>query len=139
MRPSLLPGLIAAARRNLDRGASSIRLFELGRRYLGDTEHPTLSLLLAGEKRARAWQSGKTQAFDAFDAKAEALALLDAAGAPVDNLQIFPDAGPTWHPGRSARLGLGPKTIVASFGELHPALQKSLDAPAGATVVRFSY
>ena len=132
MRPSLLPGLIAAARRNLDRGASSIRLFELGRRYLSDTEHPTLSLLLAGEKSTRAWQSGKAQAFDAFDAKGEALALLHAAGAPVDNLQIFPDAGPTWHPGRSARLGLGPKTILASFGELHPALQKRLDAPPGA-------
>jgi phenylalanyl-tRNA synthetase beta chain len=132
MRPSLLPGLIAAARRNLDRGASSVRLFEAGRRYLGDAEHPTLSLLLAGEKRPRDWQSGKAQAFNAFDAKAEALALLDAAGAPTANLQVFPDAGPTWHPGRSAKLGLGPKTIVASFGELHPRLQKELDAPGGA-------
>jgi phenylalanyl-tRNA synthetase beta chain len=132
MRPSLLPGLIAAARRNLDRGASSVRLFEVGRRYLGDSEHPTLSLLLAGDKRERGWQSGKAQAFDAFDAKAEALALLEAAGAPIANLQVFPDARPTWHPGRSARLGLGPKTIVASFGELHPGLARSLDAPAGA-------
>jgi phenylalanyl-tRNA synthetase beta chain len=60
------------------------------------------------------------------------LALLDAAGAPVGNLQVYPNAGPTWHPGRSAKLGLGPKTIVASFGELHPALAKTLDAPAGA-------
>jgi phenylalanyl-tRNA synthetase beta chain len=132
MRPSLLPGLIAAARRNLDRGASSVRLFEVGRRYLGDAEHPTLSLLLAGEKRSREWQSGKAQSFDAIDAKAEALALLEAAGAPVANLQVLPDAGPTWHPGRSAKLGLGPKTIVASFGELHPSLQQSLEAPAGA-------
>jgi len=132
MRPSLLPGLIAAARRNLDRGAASVRLFELGRRYLGDAEHPTLSLLLAGEKVSRNWQSGKAQGFDPFDAKAEALALLDAAGAPVANLQVFPDAGLTWHPGRSATLRLGPKTIVASFGELHPGLQKSLGAPAGA-------
>ena len=132
MRPSLLPGLIAAARRNLDRGASSVRLFEVGRRYLDDAEHPTLSLLLAGEKRASAWQSGKAQGFDAFDAKAEALALLEVAGVSIDNLQVFPDAGPTWHPGRSAKLGLGPKAIVASFGELHPGLHKSLDAPAGA-------
>ncbi|HEY7005325.1 MAG TPA: phenylalanine--tRNA ligase subunit beta, partial [Sphingomicrobium sp.] len=132
MRPSLLPGLIAAARRNLDRGASSVRMFEVGRRYLGDAEHPTLGLILAGERRGRGWQTGKAQGFDAFDAKAEALALLDAAGAPVDNLQVFPDAGPTWHPGRSATLRLGPKTIVAAFGELHPRLQKSLDAPAGA-------
>jgi phenylalanyl-tRNA synthetase beta chain len=132
MRPSLLPGLIAAARRNLDRRASTVRLFELGRRYLGDAEHPTLSLLLAGEKQPRGWQTGKAAAFDAFDAKAEALALLDAAGAPTDNLQVFPNAGPTWHPGRSATLRLGPKTVVASFGELHPRLQKSLDAPTGA-------
>ena len=132
MRPSLLPGLVAAARRNLDRGAASVRLFELGRRYLGDAEHPTLTFLLAGDKQPRGWQRGKAQGFDAFDAKAEVLALLDAAGAPVANLQVFPDAGSTWHPGRSARLGLGPKTIVASFGELHPALQKRLDAPAGA-------
>jgi len=132
MRPSLLPGLISAARRNLDRGAASVRLFEIGRRYLGDAEHSTLSLLLAGERQARGWQTGKAQAFDAFDAKAAVLALLEAAGAPVDNLQVFPDAGPTWHPGRSATSRLGPKTIVAAFGELHPGLQKSLDAPPGA-------
>jgi phenylalanyl-tRNA synthetase beta chain len=131
MRPSLFPGLIGAARRNIDRGASSIRLFEIGRRYLGDKEHPTLTLLLAGERRQRVWQSGKAQAFDAFDAKAEALALLEAAGAPVANLQVTPDAGPTWHPGRSARIGLG-KSVLAAFGELHPNLAKNLDAPAGA-------
>src|SRR5207253_3310855 len=92
----------------------------------------TLSLLLAGEKSSRGWQSGKTRPFDAFDAKAEALALLDAAGAPVANLQVLPDAGSSWHPGRSAKLGLGPKTTLASFGELHPALSKTLDAPPGA-------
>jgi phenylalanyl-tRNA synthetase beta chain len=132
MRPSLLPGLIAASRRNLDRGAPSVRLFEVGRRYLGDSEHPTLGLLLAGERKPRGWQSGRAQPFDAFDAKAEVLALLDAAGAPTQNLQVFGDAGPTWHPGRSAKLGLGPKTIVAAFGELHPGLTKSLDAPGGA-------
>jgi phenylalanyl-tRNA synthetase beta chain len=138
MRPSLLPGLISAARRNLDRGATAVRLFEVGRRYVGDSEHPTLGFILAGERRPRDWQSGKPQAFNAFDAKAEVLALLDAAGAPVDNLQVFAGAGPTWHPGRSATLRLGPKTIVAAFGELHPALQKSLGAPA-ATVAAEIY
>jgi phenylalanyl-tRNA synthetase beta chain len=131
MRPSLLPGLIASARRNLDRGASSVRLFEIGRRYLADAERPTLAFVLAGEKRPRDWKAGKAQPFDSYDAKAEVLALLDAAGAPVANLQVFPDAGPTWHPGRSARLGLGRKTVLASFGELHPALEKGLDAPQG--------
>jgi phenylalanyl-tRNA synthetase beta chain len=132
MRPSLLPGLIAAARRNLDRGAASVRLFELGRRYLGDSEHPTLGLLLAGERQPRDWQAGRAQPFDPFDAKAEVLALLEAAGAPVANLQVFPDAGPVWRPGRSATLRLGAKTIVATLGELHPGLSKTLDAPARA-------
>ncbi|HEX2804417.1 MAG TPA: phenylalanine--tRNA ligase subunit beta [Sphingomicrobium sp.] len=131
MRPSLLPGLIAAAGRNLDRGAPSVRLFEIGRRYLADAERPTVALVLAGESSPRGWQSGKALAFDAFDAKAEVLALLDAAGAPIANLQTIPDAGSTWHPGRSAKLGLGPKTILSSFGELHPALLKQLDAPEG--------
>jgi phenylalanyl-tRNA synthetase beta chain len=132
MRPSMLPGLIAAARRNLDRGAASVRLFEIGRRYLSDGERPTLGLLLAGERQARDWQSGKARSFGPFDAKAEVLALLDAAGAPTANLQAFADAGPTWHPGRSATLGLGPKTILAAFGELHPRLSKEIDAPVGA-------
>lgn len=139
MRPSILPGLISAARRNLDRGASAVRLFEIGRRYLGDREHPTLGLLLAGERSPREWQSGKAQCFGAFDAKAEAIALLEAAGAPVANIQVIPDAGPTWHPGRSAKLGLGPKTIVAAFGELHPNLSKSLDAPPGAVAAEIYF
>jgi phenylalanyl-tRNA synthetase beta chain len=129
MRPSLVPGLISAARRNLDRGVASARLFEVGRRYLADAERPTATLLLAGDKKPRSWQEGKAQRFDAFDAKAEVIALLEAAGAPVANLQVFPDAGPTWHPGRSATLRLGPKTIVAAFGELHPRLQKLVGAP----------
>jgi phenylalanyl-tRNA synthetase beta chain len=131
MRPSLLPGLVAGSRRNVDRGASSVRLFEIGRRYLADAERTTAAFILAGEKAARGWQHGKAKPFNAFDAKAEALALLDAAGAPIANLQVFPNAGPTWHPGRSATLGLGPKTILASFGEIHPALTKALDAPDG--------
>jgi len=138
MRPSLLPGLISAARRNLDRGASSVRLFELGRRYLGDTEHPTLGMLLAGERRPREWQAGKAQAFDAYDAKAEVLALLEAAGAPVANLQVTADAGPTWHPGRSAKLGLG-KAILAAFGELHPNLARHVDAPANAVAAEIYF
>ena len=129
MRPSLLPGLIGAASRNIARGATSARLFEIGRRYLAENERPTATVLLAGERQPRNWQDGKAQPFEALDAKAEALALLEAAGAPVANLQLFPDAGPNWHPGRSATLRLGPKTILAAFGELHPRLSRDLDAP----------
>jgi len=129
MRPSLLPGLLAAAARNQNRGADSIRLFEIGRRYIGAAEHPTLCVLMAGDKRARGWQAGKAAPFDAFDAKAAALALLDAAGAPADRLQVMEpvaDAG-IWHPGQSATLRLGPKAVLAEFGALHPALKKHFD------------
>ena len=131
MRASLLPGLVTAARRNADRGAASIRLFEVGRRYLADGEKPTVGLMLAGNCSPRGWQDGKAKGFDAFDAKAEVLALLEAAGAPVTNLQLTMNAGPTWHPGRSATFGLG-RAVLAAFGELHPRIAKALDAPAGA-------
>ncbi|MCL6679384.1 phenylalanine--tRNA ligase subunit beta [Sphingomonas sp. RG327] len=131
MRPSLLPGLVAAAARNMARGSSSIRLFEIGRRYLAEGERPTLAFVLAGNRQVRNWQSGKAKPFDAFDAKAVVLAILEAAGAPVASHQVFPDAGSNWHPGRSAKLGLGAKTILASLGEPHPALARALDAPEG--------
>lgn len=128
MRPSLLPGLIAAARRNADRGAGSIRLFEIGRRYLADRESVTLGLILAGDRNPRDWRSGKTQGFDAYDAKAEAVALLGASGAPVDRLQLFETVSEgVYHPGRSGSLRLGPKTVLAEFGELHPAIARAFD------------
>jgi phenylalanyl-tRNA synthetase beta chain len=127
MRPSLLPGLLAAAARNAARGAASVRLFEVGRRYLADVERPTLGLVLAGERTARHWRSGRSAGFDAFDAKAEALAILGAAGAPVENLQALAPASAFYHPGRSARLSLGPKNPLAEFGELHPATLKAFD------------
>ena len=120
MRPSLLAGLLGAARRNADRGARSVRLFELGRRYLADAERPTVGFVLAGDRAPRDWQDGKAQGFGAFDAKAEALALLEAAGAPVDNLQVMAEASPAYHPGQSATLRLGPRTVLAEFGVLHP-------------------
>jgi phenylalanyl-tRNA synthetase beta chain len=131
MRPSLLPGLLSAVRRNLDRGADSVRLFELGRRYLSDGEYPTLVFVMAGDRSPRDWQSGKAKSFDAFDAKALCLELLRAAGAPVDNLQVMGDAGEFYHPGQSATLRLGPKTRLASFGVVHPNTCKAfgIDGP----------
>lgn len=131
MRPSLLPGLLSAAQRNMDRGADSARLFEVGRRYLADAERPTAGVVLAGDKVQRGWAIGKAQKFDAFDAKAEAIALLEAAGAPVGNLQVLGDAGDHYHPGQSGTLRLGPKTVLAAFGALHPATCKAfgLDGP----------
>ena len=132
MRPSLLPGLLSAADRNLRHGAGGVRLFELGRRYFAhddgtSDERLTLGIVLAGDARPKGWQAGKAQPFDAFAAKAEALALLAAAGAPVDNLQVFAGAGDAFHPGQSATLRLGPKTVLAAFGIVHPAVARAFD------------
>ena len=140
MRPSLLPGLIAAAKRNLDRGATGVRLFEIGRRYLAGAdglsdERLSLAVLLAGEKRAREWGQGGAAAFDPFDAKAAALALLAEAGAPVDKLQVAGEAGAQFHPGQSATLRLGPKTVLARFGALHPRTLEAFDLEGPAMAV----
>jgi phenylalanyl-tRNA synthetase beta chain len=131
MRPSLLPGLLSAAQRNLDRGASAVRLFEIGRRYLAGEERLTLGLLLAGDKSQRSWASGKAVKFDVYDAKAEVMALLAAAGVATDSLMVMgfagAEAGDHYHPGQSATLRMGPKNLLSAFGALHPATAKAFD------------
>lgn len=134
MRPSLLPGLLSAVQRSFDRGLSSARLFEIGRRYLADGEYPALAVVMAGDATPRNWQSGKARSFDAYDAKSMCLSLLEAAGAPVAKLQVMGEAGEFYHPGQSATLRLGPKNQLASFGMLHPLLLKKfgIDVPVAA-------
>jgi phenylalanyl-tRNA synthetase beta chain len=132
MRPALLPGLLMAAKRNANRGAASSRLFEIGRRYFRSAtglsdEKPTLGIVLAGDKAPRGWQAGKAKPFDAYDAKALALELLEAAGAPTQNLMVMGEAGSQFHPGQSATLRLGPKVVLARLGMVHPATLKAFD------------
>jgi phenylalanyl-tRNA synthetase beta chain len=126
MRPSLLPGLLSAAARNMDRAVASLRLFELGQRYLADGERPTAAILLAGELRGRDWRTGPAVKPDAYDAKAEALAALAALGAPVQRLQVAPPTDGWWHPGRAGRLVLG-KAVLADFGIIHPRVSARFD------------
>lgn len=134
MRPSLLPGLLSAVRRSFDRGLSSVRLFELGRRYLDDGERPSIVAVLAGDKLARNWSTGKAQEYNAYDAKALCMTLLEAAGAPVSKLQVMGEAGDLYHPGQSATLRLGAKNQIASFGMIHPTLLKKfgIEGPVAA-------
>ena len=117
-----------------------MRLFEIGRRYLrgadgSSDERPTLAVLLAGEKQARGWANGKAAMVDAFDAKAEAEALLAEAGAPVDKLMVMGEAGAQFHPGQSGTLRLGPKNVLARFGALHPATLAAFDVSGPAVAV----
>ena len=61
-----------------------------------------------------------------FDAKADALAALAAAGALVGSLQVVP-GGPAWfHPGRSGTIQLGPQNVIGHFGEIHPRMLTAL-------------
>jgi phenylalanyl-tRNA synthetase beta chain len=133
MRPSLLPGLLAAAQRNADRGFNDLALFEVSGTYEGNTPEAQRRVA-AGVRRgtARLEGSGRHWAGNAapvgvFDAKADALAVLETSGAPVDKLQIE-SGGPAWyHPGRSGTIKLGPKVILGTFGEFHPKTLETLD------------
>jgi phenylalanyl-tRNA synthetase beta chain len=134
MRPSLIPGLAAAAQKNADRGFPDIALFEVGQIFRGDRPEDQLTAA-AGLRRALAKPSGigrhwakRDGEVDAFDAKADALAVLAAAGAPASALQTVP-GGPAWfHPGRSGTIQIGPQNVLGHFGELHPRALEALDA-----------
>jgi len=133
MRPSLLPGLISAARRNADRGFGDVALFEVSGTYEGETpdrQRRVAAGIRRGtakpEGQGRHW-TGNAGPVGVFDAKADALAALEAAGAPVDKLQIEA-GGPGWyHPGRSGTIKLGPKVVLGTFGEFHPKTLEALD------------
>ena len=123
MRPSILPNLIAAAGRNSDRGIDDAALFEIGNCYWStDAEGQVLTAtgLRAGNARPRHW-SGAARAVDVYDAKADALAVLEACGVPTANLQVTTDVPEWYHPGRAGCLRLGPK-VLAWFGEIHPGI-----------------
>lgn len=128
MRPSVLGNLIMAAKRNADRGFADVALFEIGAIYKNATPEgqETVPTLLRAGVTPRHWALPQ-RPVDAFDAKADILAALSAAGAPVNNLQITLDAPAWYHPGRSGCLRLGP-ALLGVFGEIHPALLAACDA-----------
>jgi phenylalanyl-tRNA synthetase beta chain len=134
MRPSLIPGLVSAAQRNADRGFSDTALFEVGQIFFGDRPEDQF-IAATGIRRAMAKPQGAgrhwsapEQMVDVFDAKADALAVLAAAGAPAAALQVVP-GGPAWfHPGRAGTIQIGPQNVLGHFGELHPRVLEALGA-----------
>ncbi|MEL7544885.1 MAG: phenylalanine--tRNA ligase subunit beta, partial [Pseudomonadota bacterium] len=138
MRPSLLPGLLEAARKNRDRGIAEVALFEVGQVYAGDSADEqftsvagvrtgTAELVGAG----RDW-NGAADTVDAFDVKADAAAVLSALGLDARKVQISRSAPDWFHPGRSGTFQLGPKNQICHFGELHPLTCEALDLAPGA-------
>lgn len=133
MRPSLLPGLLAAVQRNRNRGNSDVALFELGQAYQGVKPEDQL-MIAAGVRSGTARLTGGGRHWDGaakpvsvFDAKEDVAAVLASLGLDASKVQITPDAPEWYHPGRSGTLRLGPKVVLAHFGEFHPGLLKSLD------------
>jgi phenylalanyl-tRNA synthetase beta chain len=139
MRPSLVPGLVAAAQHNADRGFSDLGLFEVGQIFKGDRPQDQLTAAAAVRRgRSKSFGAGRHWSdrdggADAFDVKGDALAVLLAAGAPMGAIQVVPGAPPWYHPGRSGTLQLGPH-VLGHFGEIHPRALDQLDAegPAAA-------
>jgi phenylalanyl-tRNA synthetase beta chain len=134
MRPSLIPGLVSAAQKNADRGFPDMALFEVGQVFRGDAPQDQLTAA-AGVRRALGKPSGigrhwtkRDGEVDAFDAKADAFAVLAAAGAPAQALQVVPGGPPWFHPGRSGTIQIGPQNVLGHFGELHPSALEALDA-----------
>jgi phenylalanyl-tRNA synthetase beta chain len=132
MRPSLIPGLAAAAERNARRGFGDVALFEVGQVFLGegdDDQRIAAAALRRGlakrQGEGRHWSGGGM--VDVFDAKGDALALLAALAVPAGAVQIVPGGPAFLHPGRSATLQFGPKNVIGWFGELHPQACEALD------------
>lgn len=130
MRPSLLPSLIAATKRNVNRGFADVALFEAAPTYADqrpEGQSIQAGVIRRGEARPDTW-SDKARAVDAFDAKADAFALLQSIGVSENAVQVVPGEAPAWyHPGRSAALKMGPKTVLGHFGEVHPAVLAHFD------------
>lgn len=127
MRPNLLPNLVSAARSNITKGTFDGCLFEVGPQFFGfkPMEQETVACQLRfGQATPRHWAVAQ-RPVDVFDAKADALAALDAAEAP-QSVQIVREAPAWYHPGRSGAVKIG-KTVLAYFGELHPKILKAMD------------
>ena len=133
MRPSLIPGLVDASERNARRGFKDVALFEVGQVFQGDEagdQRQAAAGLRRGMAKAngagRHWSGGGT--VDLYDAKRDAMALLEALGVSPNAVQAVPGGPAFLHPGRCATLQFGPKLKAGWFGELHPATLEALDA-----------
>jgi phenylalanyl-tRNA synthetase beta chain len=130
LRPTPVATLALAAKRNAARGYSDVALFELGPAFVETAPHGQ-HLLAAGVRAGatpRNWLT-PSRPVDAMDAKADLWAALTAIGVPMDALMLTPDAPEFYHPGRSATVRQGPKTVLGTFGELHPRVLAALDLP----------
>ncbi|MGH2758270.1 MAG: phenylalanine--tRNA ligase subunit beta, partial [Actinomycetota bacterium] len=129
LRPSLFPGLLRAAERNIAHGIRDVRLFEIGKIFRGwpeggelpnETEH--VGLVLAGSMSSH-WSSDERPA-DAFDVKGMLDLVLAELG--VEGWTVDPGVGSPFHPGRSANITVD-GVLVGRFGEVRPSVARAFD------------
>ncbi len=130
MRPSILPNLIEAAERNRTRGFGDNALFEVGPVFTSPKVNGQALVatgIRSGSQGPRHWSGASaSRDVDVMDAKADAMAVIEAAGIPATGLQVGREAPAWYHPGRSGVLKMG-TNVVARFGEIHPATLEALD------------
>jgi phenylalanyl-tRNA synthetase beta chain len=137
LRPDLLPGLLQAAARNQSRGMPDMALFEVGAIWHGGEpgeQQLQVAGLLVGQTAPKDVH-GAARTVDTFDAKSNVEAILTAIGAPA-KVQVLRDGDTWWHPGRHGRICLGPKKMLAVFGEVHPKILREMGVKG--TAVAFS-
>ncbi len=130
MRPQLLPGLVAALRRNAARQAGRVRLFELGRVFhpqAGEGKPAPVETLqvaaaVCGDADALQWGTA-TRKVDFHDLKGDLESLAAASGAV---LEFRPSQRPFGHPARSADVWRD-GACIGWIGQLHPRLARALD------------
>jgi phenylalanyl-tRNA synthetase beta chain len=136
LRPTPVATLALAAARNAARGYPDVALFEIGPAFADPTpegQRRVAAALRAG-RSPRHWQGG-ARGVDAMAAKADLWATLAAIGVPLEALTLTTDAPGFYHPGRSATVRQGPRTVIATFGEMHPRVLAALDLPGPAVAL----
>ena len=132
LRPTPVASLVLAAGRNAARGLPTSQLYEIGPSFTVGMQESVAAGLFFGATERHPFAPAR--AFGAIDAKAAALAVIDALGVAAESLSVTTDAPGWYHPGRSGVVRQGPKLVLATFGELHPSVLSGLDlvGPAAA-------
>ena len=149
MRSTLLAGLLRNLGYNLARGAHDLRLYELGRAYLPESDprhaagplawpvHEPRRLALAafGHRAAKSWGT-KDEPLDYFDLKGALEALLEAMGLPAARFDLAPSA--PLHPASASALSINGVTL-GRLGQVHPLVAKAFEVPASTLLAELDW
>ncbi|WP_319405831.1 phenylalanine--tRNA ligase subunit beta [uncultured Desulfosarcina sp.] len=146
MRTTLVPGILEAAQRNIARQQNSLRLFEIGKVFLPQSdvllplEKEMLVGLWTGRRATAAWHTRET-ACDFFDIKGTVQGLALALGIPSLSFSAVPDgqcpytraghAAQIFHDGRVLGIvGEVDSEVVNTYSLKQPAFIFELDLEA---------